>query len=369
MHFLKSVPRYLAVNNEMSYTEVLFEEMKGQGSNLGIITLNRPAALNSLNQAMVLAMHEKLLEWESAKHIKAVIIKAAEGSRAFCAGGDLRSAYEQMKAHAPVTDFFRDEYQLNRKIFHYTKPYIALLDGITMGGGVGISIHGSHRVATEKLLFAMPETGIGFFPDVGGSYFLPRLPNKTGIYLGLTGARIKTDACMETGIATHKISHEVIPDLIQELAKQVYANNPREDVSNIIQSFSTPVTQTEFEQHEETINQCFAYNKMEEILQALKKDGTAFSQQAEEMIAKKSPTSLKVSLQAMLEGSQKTFDECMRLEYRLVSRFLRCHDFQEGIRAVIIDKDQKPVWDPSSIQAVTDQDVLSYFAPLQQELA
>src|SRR3989338_2126316 len=193
--------------------EVLFEEIAGQGGHLGVITLNRPQILNSLNQTMIDAMYAQLNKWAIAPDIKAVVIRAAPG-RAFCAGGDLRFTYERFKNKDPLlSTFFRDEYQLNRLIYHFPKPYIALLDGITMGGGVGISIHGSHRVATENLLFAMPETGIGFFPDVGGTYFLPRLPGRIGYYLGLTGARIKTDDCVTLGISQHKVTRDKLSAL------------------------------------------------------------------------------------------------------------------------------------------------------------
>ena len=174
----------------MTNDDVIFTEIKGRLGDIGLITLNRPRALNSLTLEMIKAIHRELLAWRKANHIKAVMINAVPG-RAFCAGGDLRLTYERMQAkEAHIAHFFWDEYELNCCIFHYPKPYIALLDGITMGGGVGISIHGSHRVATDKLVFAMPETGIGFFPDVGASYFLPRLPHQFGFYLGLTGARI-----------------------------------------------------------------------------------------------------------------------------------------------------------------------------------
>ena len=299
---------------DTTYTEVLFEEVTGKGGHLGVITLNRPAALNSLNHMMVHAMFDQLQTWESANHIKAVIIRAAEG-RAFCAGGDLRLTYERMKSGDPVmTDFFKDEYQLNRKIFHYPKPYIALLDGITMGGGVGISLHGSHRVATNRLLFAMPETGIGFFPDVGGSYFLPRLSDRMGVYLGLSGARISSDDCLQVGIATQKISHDALPALINELALQPFTGEPRTTVTEIMEQFSIPIESTSLVEQHEAINKCFSANTMEEIMVALQ-EGNAFCKEAAAVIAKKSPTSLKISLRAMQKGSHQTFDACMQQEY------------------------------------------------------
>lgn len=351
------------------YTEVLFEEVQGNGGHLGVMTLNRPGVLNSLNHSMVNAMYDQLRIWESADRIKAVIIRAAEG-RAFCAGGDLRLTYDRIKARDPVmTNFFHDEYLLNRKIFHYPKPYIALLDGITMGGGVGISVHGSHRIASDRLLFAMPETGIGFFPDVGGSYFLPRLPGHIGYYLGLTGARIASDECVQLGIANQKVSQDAFPELMNELARQPFTGDPRAAVSKIIEQYRVPVKSSQLIEQQQMINHCFGANTMEEIMNALHHCEDSICKEAAVVIAKKSPTSLKISLRAMQEGKRNNFDACMRQEYRLVSRFLQGHDFAEGIRAVIIDKDQMPKWDPSSIEGVTDTEVEKYFAPLEEELA
>src|SRR5579872_925135 len=181
-------------------SEIAFEEISGRDDNLGLITLTRQSVLNALNQKMINAIDQQLKEWENANHIKAVVIRAAPG-RAFCAGGDVRSVYDRKLAQDPkIADFFRDEYGMNRRIHHYPKPYIALMDGITMGGGVGISVHASHRVATERLVFAMPETGIGFFPDVGTTYVLPRLPDFIGMYLGLTGARLTLNDCLALGL-------------------------------------------------------------------------------------------------------------------------------------------------------------------------
>src|SRR3990167_4221018 len=186
--------------------DILFEELVGHEGNIGLVTLNRPKALNALTHSMILSLDKQLTLWEEQENIKAIVITAVEG-RAFCAGGDIRFTYEKWDYNdGSLPLYFRDEYRLNRRIFHYSKPYIALLDGITMGGGVGISIHGSHRVATENLVFAMPETGIGFFPDVGGTYFLPRLPDKFGYYLGITGARIDCYDCCALGLTQHFVS-------------------------------------------------------------------------------------------------------------------------------------------------------------------
>src|SRR3990167_2553754 len=212
---------------------ICFADLPGREGNLGVITLNRPKALNALNHNMLLAMHEALQRWADDREIKAVVVRAAPG-RAFCAGGDLRWVYERHLANESYLQFFKDEYQLNSAIYHYPKPYIAFLDGITMGGGAGISINGSHCVATEQLLFAMPETGIGFFPDVGGTYFLSHLPGKLGWYLGLTGARIGCDDCVAAGLVQHKVQEAAWPAVVDQLLLQPFGLDPDEAVTKIL---------------------------------------------------------------------------------------------------------------------------------------
>lgn len=348
-----------------AYQEVLFEELTGQ-RDIGLITLNRPYVLNSLNQEMIHAMYAQLSKWASAENIKAVIIRAADG-RAFCAGGDLRFTYQRYKNNDPLlTSFFKDEYQLNRLIYHFPKPYIALLDGITMGGGVGISIHGSHRVATDNFLFAMPETGIGFFPDVGGTFFLPRLPGKVGFYLGLTGAKLSSDDCIAMNIATQKITSESIPDLIKALTEHSFSSDSKQSVTELLERFLVPVNRFSLNKHQAAIEECFSKSTIEDILYALQNSSNEFCRDTTSIIEKKSPTSLKVTLQAMTRGLHLDFDECMQQEYRLTCRFLQSHDFFEGIRAIIIDKDQSPRWQPSTLASVTDYEVDQYFAPLAE---
>lgn len=350
-------------------TEMLFEEMPGTSGNLGIMTLNRPNVLNSLNHNMVQSMYSHLSKWATADHIKAVVIRAAEG-RAFCAGGDLRLTYERSKSNEiALTHFFHDEYLLNRLIFHFPKPYIALLDGITMGGGVGISVHGSHRIATDRLLFAMPETGIGFFPDVGGTYFLPRLPGYLGFYAGLTGARMNSDDCVALGIATQKVLRESLNELITKLAEEPFTDDAYLSVTQLIESFNVVKKPSSLMEQQKIIDVCFSKATMEDILSALEHTENTFCKEIIEVISKKSPTSLKVTLQALQRGKHLDFDACMRQEYRLVSRFLEGNDFFEGIRSVIIDKDQVPKWKPSTLSNVTNEEVEKYFAPLIQELA
>ena len=323
--------------------DILFEE----NNHWGVITLNRPTVLNALNHTMVAALYNKLNEWKAASHIQAVLIRAAEG-RAFCAGGDLRTTYEHRLQHdIHLIDFFREEYHLNRCIFHFPKPYVALLDGITMGGGVGISIHGSHRVATENLLFAMPETGIGFFPDVGGTYFLPRLPGRTGFYLGLTGARLHADDCLKLGIAHEKVRHATLPDLVQALLHADLSTQPHEVITQVIHGFHAPREESSIHRHQFEIDTYFSKPTVEAILHGLASSPHAWCQEVLAVMQTKSPTSLKVTLHALQQGKELAFDACMQMEYRLAYRFLQAHDFAEGIRAVIIDKDQAPHWRPS----------------------
>lgn len=355
-----------------AYTDVLFETISGKAGDVGVITLNRPEVLNSLDHGMIQHMYTHLNEWKSARTIKAVIIRAAEG-RAFCAGGDLRLTHDRwLVKDRALSQFFYEEYHLNRLIFHFPKPYIALLDGITMGGGVGISIHGSHRVATDRLLFAMPETGIGFYPDVGGTYFLPRLPGKTGYYLGLTGARLDCDTSVALGVATLKVARESLNNIIRALADEPLDDraglSARQRASEVLNQFNLPIQPSHLLAQQAEIDHCFAGDRMEAIISLLQQSRSPLMKEAIAVLAKKSPTSLKVTLKALQEGKELDFDECMKQEYRLTCHFLEGHDFAEGIRAIIIDKDQAPVWDPATLNEVSHREVLDYFAPLSKEL-
>jgi enoyl-CoA hydratase/carnithine racemase len=342
-------------------SDVLFKEIPGNDGVLGIITLNRPAVLNSLNHNIIKAMLQQLTAWAAASSIKAVVITGAS-ERAFCAGGDLRFTYElhQHKSDK-ITAFFQDEYRLNSLIFHYPKPYIAFLNGITMGGGVGVSIHGSHRIATERLSFAMPETGIGLFPDVGGTYFLPRLPHHFGFYLGLTGIRINADDCIALKIAQHKLSAASFDDLINTLAATSLRDNAHAAVTEVINSFAIPTTASTLMEQAAIIESYFSERTMESIFTKLATASHPLMQAAFDALQKKSPTSLKVTLLALLKGAVLSFDACMEQEYRLMTNFLSHHDFFEGIRAVIIDKDQQPKWCPSRLEEISNDTVNSYF--------
>lgn len=330
---------------------VLFEEV----NNNGLIILNRPKALNSINYEMVHSVYSKLRPWESEKNL--VIIKGA-GEKAFCAGGDVRSVVENGPAAGAI--FFRCEYTNNALIADYKKPYVAIIDGITMGGGVGLSVHGKYRVATERTLFAMPETAIGLFPDVGGSYFLPRLPGKLGLFLGLTGFRLRGQDVFKVGVATHYVPSSRIPDLEKELLASNGSN-----VEEILAKYHSLESQPFIlEPHLALINKCFSANKVEEILRHLREDGSEFAKNTLGLLAKMSPTSMKVTKRLLDLGKDLDLKECLKIEFRLAVHHTQGSDFQEGVRALLIDKDQKPNWNPRTLEEVTHHHVDSFFDKL-----
>ncbi len=337
--------------------DILFER---RGA-VGLITLNRPQALNALTHGMVVAMHARLREWEHDDAIKTVIIQGA-GERAFCAGGDIRALYESGKAGTPyIVDFYRDEYLLNAAIKHYPKPYVALLRGIVMGGGVGVSVHGSHRVADESMLFAMPETGIGLFPDVGGSWFLPRMPGQLGMYLGLTGARAKAEDSLYAGVATFYVPAARRDAMLEELAAS------SDTVEHILQESEADEASAPLRERQENIDAIFSAHSVESILERLERDGTDWALDTANTIRAKSPTATKLAFRQIREGAKLSFDDCMRMEFRMVNRVIAGHDFYEGVRATIIDKDGAPKWSPATLAEVRDADIDAYFAPLGEK--
>ncbi|XP_037815643.1 3-hydroxyisobutyryl-CoA hydrolase, mitochondrial isoform X1 [Lucilia sericata] len=328
-----------------------------ESSDKGMIILNRPKALNAINLDMVRKIYKHLKKCETTKSL--MIIKGT-GEKAFCAGGDVRAVVESGPSEESKS-FFREEYTTNALIGNYTIPYIALIDGITMGGGVGLSVHGKYRVATERTLFAMPETAIGLFPDVGGSYFLPRLQGKLGLYLGLTGVRLKGEDVFKAGIATHYCESSKIADLETALL-----NCPDADeVPEILNKFNNPSPKPfALEPHLDQINKCFAGESVEEIIENLKRDGSEWATKTKEVLLKMSPTSLKVTFRQLELGAKLSLPQCLNMEYRIVVRHLENSDFKEGVRALLIDKDQKPQWNPKTLEAVTEERVQSFFAKL-----
>ncbi|TYR31953.1 enoyl-CoA hydratase/isomerase family protein [Mesorhizobium microcysteis] len=341
--------------------EIIFEK-RGRA---GIVTLNRPKALNALNANMVALMHPQLAAWADDASVELVIVKAA-GEKAFCAGGDIRQLHDWGKAGDPaMRAFYHDEYRLNAFIKRYPKPYVALVDGIVMGGGVGLSVHGSHRVAGERLMFAMPETGIGFFPDVGGTFFLPRMPGKVGTWLGLTAARLGQADALWTGFATHAAPSASFEAILNALCE-------KGDPDTTLAAFSAaPAAEAAVPCLQPVIDRCFSGETVEEILSRLDAeagDPAEWAGKQASIILTKSPTSLKIALRQMKEGAQAGFEDCMRIEYRIVSRVAQGVDFYEGVRAVIIDKDNAPKWTPAALPDVTEADIDAYFAPLEDEL-
>jgi enoyl-CoA hydratase len=344
--------------------DILFEHRGVAGH----VILNRPHALNAVSHAMVLALAQKLAKWETDPAVTRVIV-TANGGRAFSAGGDLRALHDLGRAgrFEEALDFFRAEYALNARIKYYRKPYVALIDGIVMGGGVGISVHGSHRVAGDRFGFAMPEVGIGFFPDIGATWFLPRLPGELGTYCALTGERLNAADAVAAGVVTHRVASSRFPELVEALCNSV-------SVDALLAAFAEPAGNGPVAAERPAVDRLFNRHRVEDVLAAL--DGEAagngiaapFASTTAALIRTKSPTSLKIALAQMRRGAALEFTECMRTEFRIVSRVMRGHDFYEGIRAVIIDKDQTPHWQPPTLEAVGVDAVERHFAPFAREL-
>jgi len=337
----------------VSETEVI---TRIEGS-VGRITLNRPKALHALNLGMCEAMTAALLAWRDDAAVTSVLVDHA-GERGFCAGGDIRMIAESGATDAvEAKAFFLAEYRLNHLMFEYPKPITAIVDGIVMGGGVGISEPADVRIATERTTYAMPETGIGLFPDVGGGWFLPRLPGETGTWLALTGVRLKAAATIELGIHTHYVPSTAVDSLKTEI---LGGAAPIEVAGKY--DFRIPPA---LEPHRGAIDRLFAFDTVEAIFAALEADGSDWALEQLATLKTKSPQSLKVTLRQLRAGrAMETFAEVMAMEYRLGGRVVRTHDFQEGVRAVIVDKDNTPKWSPSTLEGVTDADLDALFAPL-----
>lgn len=342
----------------MSEAEVIIEK-RGRA---GRITLNRPKALNALTRQMCLDMTDAMLKWRDDPEVQVVVVDGA-GGRAFCAGGDIRLLYESGKeGDERAYEFWRDEYRLNQLIKRYSKPYVAMIDGIVMGGGVGVSVHGDHRVAGDDTMLAMPETGIGFYPDVGGTYFLPRLPDKYGMWMGLTGARLKTADAVGLGIATQYTPSDKTGALIEAL------ETGSDNIDDTLASFAEEVSEEgEAMAQKEAVNRHFGAPMVEAVIASLESDNADWAQQQLESLKTKSPTSLKLTHQAISRAQGQEFEECMKRELRMSAHCLEGHDFFEGVRAQIIDKDRDPKWEPASLERVTGDDLEDYFAALDAD--
>lgn len=328
----------------------------------GVITLNRPQALNALNFAIIREMTRQLEAWAKDPAIRAVIVTGM-GEKSFCAGGDIKQAAMAVKqggaARVEAADFFRAEYTLNYRIKTYPKPYVAFAHGIVMGGGVGISAHGSHRIVTETTLFAMPEATIGFFPDVGASHFLSRCPGRIGAYLALTGRRLRTADAIYIGFGTHHVPQAALPQLRAAIAQAP------DNVNELLNDFAAaPPQDGELPQLREKIDACFSYDRAEDIVAALEKDGSPWALETLKTLQGVSPSSVKIALHEVKLGAGMNFAEAMTMEYRLSQAVLDRPDFCEGVRAALIDKDRQPKWRPARLEEVTEAEVKSCFEPL-----
>ena len=325
---------------------------------IGRIRLNRPKAIHALTTRMCEVMSEALINWRADPAVLAIIIDHAEG-RGFCAGGDVVMLWRSGGGDAEdAKHFFFAEYRLNHLLFTYPKPTIAIMDGITMGGGVGISLPCKFRIATENTRFAMPETSIGLFPDVGGGWYLPRLPGQVGEFMALTGARLDGAECHYLGLATHYVPQASLPDLVERIS-----TNPR--LNGAIGNFAVTPPDAKIAENLPAITRCFSSYRLEDVLTALKSDESDWAATELMTLGTKSPLSCKVSLRLMEEGAARSsFEDEMRAEYALAGRVVRTHDFHEGVRALLIDKDNNPQWDPATPEEVDEEMLDVLFAPL-----
>ncbi|MFP1633117.1 enoyl-CoA hydratase/isomerase family protein [Zhengella sp. ZM62] len=334
--------------------EIRFEQI----GRAGVITMTRPKALNALTHSMVKAMGRAMDAWEGDDGI-ALVVMRGEG-RAFCAGGDIMDIYRAGREGRVLTAFFHDEYRLNARIHRFPKPWVSLIDGIVMGGGCGVSMNGAVRVFGDKGVIAMPEVGIGFFPDVGGSHFLPRLRGRSGYWMGLTGERVKQGDALAIGAATHAVASADLEALLDALCETG-------DAAASLMRYSVRPEPETGAQTFAAIDRLFAGSSLEAVLSALEKaagEGEEFAAKTLGTMAGRSPTSLHVAFRQLASGADLSMDDCMRMEFRIVNRMLTGHDFYEGIRAVLVDRDNTPAWKPATVEAVDPADIDAYFAPL-----
>lgn len=343
--------------------DILFER-RGP---LLVAVLNRPKALNALNLPMIRALDSALIDAADDASICAVVLLGA-GDKSFCAGGDVVSLATQAPGVEDLRkDFFREEYILNRRIHLFPKPYIPLVDGISMGGGVGVSVHGSHRVATEKVLFAMPETAIGLFPDVGGSFFLPRLTGALGAYLALTNDRLKINDVIWAGLYDSFVPSAKIDDLVAALASAEWRSDGSAVAQSVIDQFAEAPGTAPLAEHKELIDQCFSKGSLAEILEMLDAQDGEFASKTAATIRGKSPLMSEVSVRQLIKGADLSFDDCMIMEYRMTQAAMGGTEFFEGVRAMLIDKDKQPKWQPEKLEDVTEAMVEAFFASLGEQ--
>jgi enoyl-CoA hydratase len=334
----------------------------GRDGGSGRIRLNRPKALNALTLGMCRDITEALLAWDQDPTIHAVVIDHNEG-RGFCAGGDLRLLIDSLRdglEHA--RDFFRTEYRLNHLLFSLRTPSVCFMDGIVMGGGAGIAMPCRYRIATEATVFAMPETGIGIFPDVGGGWFLSRLPDRIGQWLALTGARLDGADCLAGGLATHYLPRGSLAEVKARIGREPDA------VETVLRDASVAPPPARIDGLRADIARLFVSDRLESVVTALQADGSAWAAEQAAEIAKKAPRSCKVAVHQLREGrALARFADNMRMEYRLALRLVAAPDFAEGVRAFVIDKDNHPRWTPARIEDVSDEDIDALFVPWPAE--
>jgi enoyl-CoA hydratase len=346
----------------------------GRAGGLALLTINRPQALNALTLENYRAIAPMLTAWAADPEVRAVVVQGA-GGRAFCAGGDVRAIYEAGRGIAGdpalTAVFFAEEYRVIRDIHRFPKPYVGIVDGITMGGGAGMSVNGAYRVATERTMFAMPETGIGLFPDVGATRFLNHCPGRIGRYLGLTGGRLHAADALYCGFATHATAHDRTPVLIAALAATRWEHGrEKAQVETVLSEFATDPGAAPLAALQPAIDRSFAGDTVEAILAALSSEAEAggadarWAAETHAALLTKSPTSLKVTLRQLILGRDYDLDQALQLEYRLTQHFMAAHDFYEGVRATLVDKDQHPRWQPSTLAEVDDAMLESYFIAL-----
>jgi len=328
---------------------------------IGLITLNRPKAINSLTHPMVTALSKVLTDWEHDDNVRAVVLSGA-GERGLCAGGDIVVIYHSAQADgSEARQFWYDEYLLNAQIGRFSKPYVALMDGFVMGGGVGVSAHGSVRVVTDTTKMAMPEVGIGFIPDVGGTFILSHAPGLLGHHAALTGAQFDGADAITLGFADHFVPHDKLPSFKDAIVA--------DGIHAALAAHTQEPPSSQLLAQRDWIDHCYAGNTVEDIVAALRGHDAGPANDAANLIASRSPISVSVALQAIRRAAKlDTLEDVLRQEYRTSVGALRSHDLVEGIRAQVIDKDRNPKWSPASLAAVTIADVEAYFAPADREL-
>jgi enoyl-CoA hydratase/carnithine racemase len=343
-------------------SNIIFEVQGG----VGWITLNRPKALNALSLEMVEQMGIQLREWADDARVAIVCIQGA-GDKGLCAGGDMRAYYDRKDSNAAelAYQFFSIEYRLNWDMFGYPKPILVYLNGIVMGGGVGISIGASHRIVTERTKWAMPEMNIGFFPDVGGSYFLNEMPGQSGLYLALTSDMISPGDVLHVGAADYFVPSDRWGELIQSVRESEWTEaSAKTQLTELCNRFAEERPESALKGVQEKIDQHFAYDQMEQVMDSLKQaanEGDEWAAKTAETLSGKSPTALKVALEQIRRGKSMSLAECFKMEMNMGMQFMRAHDFYEGVRAVLVDKDRSPKWKPASLEEVTKEEVNSFF--------